>query len=133
MGSNFDRHMSGDVTPTQVVKYLFLAIVVFVVFGCFLGWIIQGNDFFLYKAFAPKYEGVRRQVFEQSKSYNQGYIQELQNMQFEYVKADPAHQAALASIILHRAADYPDDKLPTDLRAFIAGLRNENGKSSFGK
>jgi len=88
-----------------------------------LTWAIQGNDFFLYKTFAPKYEQVRRETFEQTKSYNQGMIQELQNMQFQYVQADPAHQAALAAIILRRAADYDLNKLPVDLRNFIEGLK----------
>jgi hypothetical protein len=90
-----------------------------------LTWIIQGNDFFLYKTFAPKYEQTRRETFEQSKAYNQGMIQELQNMQFEYVKAAPEHQAGLRDIILHRAADFPEDRMPPDLRIFIFQLREE--------
>lgn len=93
-------------------------------------WIAQGNEFFLYKFFAPKQEAVRREVFEETKSYNQGMVQELQNMQFEYIKAEPSQKAALASIILHRAADYPADRLPTDLRAFINGLRNPSPEFS---
>ena len=88
-----------------------------------LGWIAQGNDFFLYKTFAPKYEQVRRETFEQSKAYNQGMVQELQNMQFSYIQADDEHKAALASIIRHRAADYDLDRLPPDLRSFVLGLR----------
>ena len=88
-------------------------------------WIIMGNNFFLYQFFAPKNEAVRRQTFEETKSYNQGMVQELQNMQFEYVKADPAHKDALKSIILHRAADYPEDKMPSDLRFFIQSLKFE--------
>jgi predicted restriction endonuclease len=87
-------------------------------------WALQGNDFFLTKVFAPKYEQVRRETFEQSKAYNQGMIQELQNMEFEYVKAAPEQQDALASIILHRVADYDIEKLPADLRAFVLQLRH---------
>ncbi len=93
-----------------------------------LTWVFQGNDFFLYKAFAPAYEGVRRQVFEQTKSYNQGMVQELQNMQFQYLNVDKAHQDALASIILHRAADY-DGQLPSDLRSFIDNLKREQNSN----
>lgn len=89
-----------------------------------LTWIIQGNNFFMYKVFAPQYEKVRRETFEQSKAYNQGMIQELQNMQFEYIKADPEHKKALASIILHRAADFDENKLPADLREFIRQLKH---------
>ena len=88
-----------------------------------LTWIAQGNDFFLYQMFAPKYEQVRRETFEQSKAFNQGMIQELQNMQFEYIQASPEHKQALASIILHRVADYDVSKLPSDLYAFIQELK----------
>ena len=97
---------------------------------CLLGlsWLVQGNDFFLYKVFAPKYENVRRQTFENTKSYNQGMIQELENMQFEYTRADTNHQAALASIILHRAADYPAERLPYELRCFITDLRSKQSR-----
>jgi len=88
-------------------------------------WGLQGNDFFMYKFFAPKYENARRQVFEQTKSYNQGMVQELQNMQFDYVKADKDHKDALASIILHRAADFDENRLPNDLRSFIQQLKRD--------
>lgn len=104
-----------------ITGYAALALVALLV----ISWIAMGNDFFLYRYFAPKQEAVRRQVFEQSKSYNQGMIQELQNMQFEYIKADKPHQDALAGIILHRAADFDEGKLPVDLRQFIQSLRNK--------
>ncbi len=93
-------------------------------------WLVQGNDWFMYKVFAPKYEQVRRETFEQSKAYNTGMIQELQNMQFKYEsEKDPKAKAALASIILHRSADYPMEKMPTDLQSFIEKLKNERAKS----
>lgn len=88
-----------------------------------LSWVIQGDDFFLYKTFAPKYEQVRRETFEQSKAYRQGSIQELQNMQFQYEQANDSQKAALASIILHRAADF--QYLPPDLQRFISSLKNK--------
>jgi hypothetical protein len=93
-----------------------------------LGWAVQGNDFFMYKFFAPKYEAVRRETFEQSKAYNQGMVQELQNMQFEYVKTtDPDAKAAMRSIILHRSADFnfDDPRVPADLKAFVSSLKNQ--------
>jgi len=88
-------------------------------------FLFQGTDFFLYKTFAPKYEAVRRQTFEQSKAYNQGMVQELQNMAFEYAKATPEQKEALGSIILHRVADYDLDQMPPDLRSFILDLRHK--------
>lgn len=106
------------------------ACVVLVIVSLFGGaWLVQGNDFFMYKVFAPKYEAVRRETFEQSKAYNQSMVQEIQNMQFEYVKADDGHKAALAAIILHRVADYDESKLPANLRSFVSGLRHERVSS----
>lgn len=104
----------------QIAGFAFLGLVIILA----LTWVFQGNEFFLYKVFAPKQEAVRREVFEESKAYNQGMVQELQNMQFEYEQASPEHKAALASIILHRAADYDVEKLPADLRSFISGLKS---------
>ena len=102
-----------------------LVVLLFIGFFLGLGWLVQGNQFFLYRYFAPQEEAVRREVFEQSKAYNQGMTQKLQNMRFEYVKANPEHKQALASVILHRAADYPEDKMPSDLRSFIQELKRE--------
>lgn len=96
-----------------------------VVLAAVLGitWLAQGNEFFLRRYFAPKFEDVRRETFEHSKAFNQGMVQELQNMQFEYLQASEEHKAALASVILHRAADYDESKLPADLRQFINDLK----------
>ena len=92
-----------------------------------LAWIIEGNNFFLYKVFAPREEQVRREVFEQSKSYNDGMLQELYSMQLDYVKAKNAEQkAAIKSVILHRVSGYDQNKLPFDLRQFINQLKSED-------
>jgi hypothetical protein len=106
----------------------FLAVILVIALLLGLTWIFQGNDFFLYKAFAPKYEQVRRDTFEQSRAFNQGMVQELQNMQFEYQKEkDPNAKKALAPIILHRAAGYnlDDPIVPSDLRTFIEDLKRQ--------
>lgn len=104
-----------------------IGVLILVVIAAGLGmtWVVQGNEFFLQKYFAPKMEDVRRETFEQSKAFNQGMVQELQNMQFEYIKADEKHKDALASIILHRVADYDVEKLPEDLRDFVRQLKRE--------
>lgn len=78
-----------------------------------------------YEFFAPRYENARRHAFEQTRSFNAGMVQQLEDMRFQYESADPAHRAALASIILHEAAGYnlDDVDVPSDLRAFIRALR----------
>lgn len=104
-------------------------VVIVLVFLFALTWLIQGNNFFLYKMFAPAQEGVRRDVFENTKSYRQGMIQELENMQFEYnTKATTQEQKdALASIILRRAAgfDLEQPDVSTQLYQFIMQLKRE--------
>ena len=87
-----------------------------------IGWFFAGNNLAMNKVFMPSQEQVRRDTFEQSKAYRQGMVQELQNMQFEYVKAAPEHKTALASLIKHRAADVPRDAMPNDLYTFIKEL-----------
>jgi hypothetical protein len=85
-------------------------------------WGVAYHQLIFEAFFAPKFEEVRRNTFEQSKSFRTGAIQELQNMQFEYIKADPAHKAALADMIRHRAAEVPANAMPADLQSFISNL-----------
>jgi hypothetical protein len=87
-----------------------------------LTWGLAYHDLLFTAFFAPKYENVRRNTFEQSKSFRSGAVQELQNMQFEYIKADPEHKKALADIIRHRATEVPEDAMPTNLQSFISNL-----------
>ncbi len=115
----------------KIFEGLGIAVAVVMAIVAFIGliWLAQENDFFLRKVYAPKYEDVRRETFEHSKAFNQGMIQELQNMQFQYIKAEEAHKDALASIILHRVADYDESKLPKDLHTFVQQLRRERTES----
>ena len=101
----------------------FLAVVGGVVgFGALI-WGVAYHDLIFTSFFAPKYENVRRNTFDQSKSFRTGAVQELQNMQFEYIKASPEHKVALKDIIIHRAAEVPEDAIPQDLYNFIQGLK----------
>lgn len=92
-----------------------------------LAWVIQGNDFFMYRYFAPKYADVERQVFENTAPYNQGKMQELRRMQEEYIMADPEHKKGLGGIILHEFAAYDENRLTPDLRAFYGQVKRDKG------
>jgi hypothetical protein len=97
-----------------------------------IGWLATGNDFFLYKVFAPKYEAVRRETFEQSHAYRQGMIQDLHRIQYEYVQADPEHRGGLASIALQRVGDVADpESLPADVRSFVSCLRHARSERDY--
>lgn len=88
------------------------------------GWSVTYHELIFQSFFNPKFEDVRRNTFEQSKSFRDGSIQELENMRFEYVKASPEHKVALKDIIIHRATEVPEDALPQNLYNFIQGLKS---------
>ncbi len=90
-----------------------------------LTWLAQGNEFFMYKVFAPARENVRREVFENTKSYNQGMVQQIRGYMASYAQADSSQKDALASVIVHETADYDETKLPADCQTFIAQLRQK--------
>jgi hypothetical protein len=80
-------------------------------------------DYSQYKLFAPRYEQVRRDTFEQSQAYNEGMRRDLENLRNQYLSAtDPAAKAALADTFRHRAEGYPNG-LPADLQSFYDSLK----------
>lgn len=84
---------------------------------------VQGSDYFLYRVFAPRREAARREVFEQSKSYNDGMAQEIWAMKVQYQRADATGKASLASTIAQRTAAYDTSLLPLDLQRFVDEIR----------
>ncbi len=96
-----------------------------------IGWLAEGNDFLLFRYFAPKREAVRRDVFEQSKAYNDGMAQELRQAQLDWVRGDKDQKAAIASIVLHRTAGYPTKNLPPDLSSWVASLSPSTTTTSY--
>jgi hypothetical protein len=76
--------------------------------------------FWHYKFWAPKFEDARRDVFENTRSYNQGKLQELSKYAYEYKTTnDPEAKSAIAFTIRHKFADYDDQNLSPELRAFL--------------
>ena len=76
-----------------------------------------------YKWFAPKFENARREVFENTRSYNQAKLQELAKYRLEYMQANEDGKLAIASTIRHRFADYNSKELPLELRNFLEKIR----------
>lgn len=98
-----------------MIKYIIIALVVII--GLSFGALYH------YKFFAPKFEGARREVFEQTRSYNQAKLQELSKYRLEYLKADGDDKIAIASTIQHKFADYDGRKLPRELGNFLKEVR----------
>ena len=109
----------------QVVGAI-VSIVLLIALAIIIPWVALGNDLALRSFFLPRQEAVRREVFEQSKAYQEGIAQDVRAMQIEYIAASEEHKDAIASVILHRVADY-EDQLPNDLRAFVSSLKARKG------
>ena len=92
-----------------------------VMFG--LSWIIQGNDWFMYKFWAPKYEQVRRETYEQTKSYRQGSVQRLGTLCTQVAAADEAHKGMLNQVIAHEFVEWNSADIPAHLQACLASAR----------
>lgn len=90
-----------------------------------ISWISMGNEFFLYKFFVPKQEVVRREVFENTKSYKQGIAQEIQSYQVSYIVATDEQKIALGSLILHKIADYDESTFKPEIRVFLSQVRSD--------
>jgi hypothetical protein len=78
--------------------------------------------------FGPKHEAVRREVFKQTRSYNEGKEQELIKLKLEYELADSEEdKKALASAIRHSFADYNEDLIDSpELRVFLRRIKSGN-------
>jgi hypothetical protein len=97
--------------------------IVIVILG--IGWIAEGNQFFLAKVFAPKEEALRRRTFEESLAYNDGMKKDLLDAQIDYAKGSPEQKKAIGSVILQRFAAYDLSKLSQDQRDFLDTVRRE--------
>jgi len=88
-----------------------------------LGFLATGGDLMIYRYWAPKQAAAQREVFENSSSYVQGKISYLALMRLQWETADPAHKAALRTMILTEASSINPALLPTDQQAFINQLK----------
>jgi hypothetical protein len=87
-----------------------------------LGWVLVANDTAMLKVFGPARAEIRRETFEQTKSFRDGVIHELRSMQFTYLKATEDQKPGLASVIKHQAVQLQASAMPKDLADFIATL-----------
>lgn len=79
----------------------------------------------MFKFFAPKKENIRREVFENNKSYSHGIIQDLAKYYGEYQKAESTEDKnAIKEIIKVRFAEFDSDKINSQqLKTFLINMR----------
>ena len=77
----------------------------------------------MFKFLAPRYEEVKRQVFQESKEYQHGTIQELDKMRLEHAKTnDPEIRRAIEVRATRMVAEFDKNNLPEDLRSWILSI-----------
>jgi hypothetical protein len=85
--------------------------------------LILGLDYssLIWESFiGPKRENIRRQIFEETKSYNQGMQQELIDLMHQYNMAkDKQDKKAIMNTVRIKFSDYNEDRLSSELRDFL--------------
>lgn len=76
------------------------------------------------KFFAPKHAAVHREVFKESRSFNEGKLQDLVKYRLEYLRASDDDKAALKSTIMMMFADFDENSLESsELRSFLKDIK----------
>ena len=76
------------------------------------------------RTYGTELESVKTDIYRENKSYVEGTVRDLREMQVEYTKAGEDHKSALRSLILHRANELDWDRLPSDVRDFLEDLKD---------
>lgn len=78
----------------------------------------------MFKFFEPKRENIRREIFENTKSYLHGVQQDLGKYYLEYQSADEDERMAIRATIQMRFAEVDASKLQsTQLQSFLENMR----------
>jgi len=105
-----------------IVGGLLTFVIVVIVLGA-LGLGVRWVNMQVEAWFAPREQNIKREVFENTKSYNEGKEQELIKYKFEYdrakAKKDQGTMTAIEFAVRQAFADYEDDRLSPELRDFV--------------
>lgn len=81
------------------------------------------GGFYMTAYFAPKFEGVRRDVMIESRAYSEASIRRLYNLKRQWVKATPDGKRLLEATARHEFSIFPLDRLPVDLQTFYQTIK----------
>lgn len=113
------REFDSGVPVGKIIGFVVLFLVVIML----LGWVFQGNDFFMYKFFAPRQADVQREVYMHTRSYKQGSVQRLDTLCTQVAAADDDHKSLLKDVVAHEFADWNMDDVPDYLRGCLRDAR----------
>jgi hypothetical protein len=90
-----------------------------------LCFVLRAFGVFQFSVFGPMEQNIRREVFENTNSYNRGKIQELAKYRLEYLKtSDDTVRRAVAATIRSQFADYPAKRIEDpELREFLKNIK----------
>jgi hypothetical protein len=72
----------------------------------------------------PKREALRREVFENTRSFNEAKLQQISKYKFEFDRAENEEsKRAVRSVVRNTFSDYSINDLPTELQYFIQECR----------
>lgn len=93
------------------------AVIGVVVFG------INAIGFASFAFWAPKYEGVRRDVVVQSRANTEGTFREMYRLKLQYQRATTQEEKnTIKAFTLHEVQSFDRARLPADIKDFIAQL-----------
>lgn len=76
------------------------------------------------KFFEPKRENIRREVFENTKSYVHGKVQDLARYYEQYQAADDSSRTAIRNLIQIQFADFNENNIQAEnLKRFLINMR----------
>ena len=75
------------------------------------------------KFFAPKHAAVEREVFKETRSFNEAKKQELLKYHHEWMTAEGTDKKAIEFTIRHTFADYDTKKLSYELASFLEEVK----------
>lgn len=77
------------------------------------------------RMYGTELESVKTDIYRENKSYVEGTVRDLRELQVDYTKADDSQRESLAGLILHRANELDWDRLPSDVRQFLNDLKEK--------
>lgn len=104
----------------RVVGYIaaIIAAVVMILSLCFgLTWLgLEWRGFF-----GPKRAAVERRIFKETRSFNEGMVQQLAKYRIEHIRAETdMEKRSIESVVRHMFADFNPEKLDNpELRNFL--------------
>ena len=103
--------------------------IILISIGCFVGFlllvfILEYFHLGMFGFFEPKKEAIRRNVFEETKSYVHGKVQDLASYYGQYQSAKSGDRPAIAEVIKMRFAEFDENKIKNQkLKEFLVEVR----------